>query len=101
MIFADRIEVLRRVVVGTDSYGNDVTEDAVTVYPAEVRPMSSQEPINGPVTTRYRIFLPASATDVTAADAVRWRGRTLELRVQPHSIGGRLHHHEVIARLAS
>ncbi len=49
-------------------------------YAAEVRPLGSQEPIEGPVSTRYRVFLPASATDITPADAVRWRGMTLELQ---------------------
>ena len=74
MILRDRITVVRRVVIGRDRYGNDVLQDPEHTYAAEIRPRGSQEPIEGPFTTRYRVFLPASADDVTPADAVRWRG---------------------------
>jgi hypothetical protein len=100
MILRDRITVVRRVVIGRDRYGNDVLQDPEHTYAAEIRPRGSQEPIEGPFTTRYRVFLPASADDVTPADAVRWRGATLKLQgdVEPHTFGGRLHHFEVIAQ---
>lgn len=108
MILADTVTVTRRELLRDeagnpiyDDYGNDQYVDVEVAYPAEVRPLGSAETVGGrqTVESRYRVFLPPTATDVTATDALGWRDATLELQgdVEPHTIGGRVHHYEVIA----
>ena len=105
MILRDTVTVLRRMLTGTDEYGNDVYEDSATPYAAEVRPLGSAETVGDrtQVQTRYRLFLPASAVTLTPSDAVTWRGVTLELQgdIEPHTLGRSLHHVEVIAARVS
>lgn len=101
MILRDRVNVDRRVKVGEDAMGEPSYEDQEVPYRAEVWPLSSSENVatGQQVTTRFRIVLGPDATDVTAADAIAWRGRQYEVEgnVEPHLVMGRLHHHELVA----
>lgn len=104
MILRDVVTVIRRVDTGRrDSRGNRIYEDVPVPYRAEVRPLTSQEnPASGglTVTTRLRVFLAPSATDITPSDALTWRGVDYEVEgdVEPHTIGGRLHHFEAVVK---
>lgn len=109
MILRDRVTVVRRELLRDeagnpvyDGDGNDQYVDVQSAVRAEVRPLGSSETVGDRTTvqSRYRVFLPASATDVTASDAVTWRGIKLELQgdVEAHTLGGRVHHFEVIAQ---
>lgn len=102
MILHDRIEVVQRVLVGYDDYGNDLYEDVATTWPAEVQPLSSSEIVDAgsQVHSRYRAILPAKALDIlTSGSAVTWRGKSYEVEgdIEPHTIRGRVHHVEFIA----
>lgn len=106
MILYDRVGVITREVTGYDDYGNPITEDVETLFPAEVRPLDSSETVAGrsQVQSWYRMFLPPAALDViTSASALAWRGRTYEVDgdVEPHSLRGRVHHVELIAHRVS
>lgn len=101
MILKDKVTVLRRVMVGRDERGNAIYEDVEVPYRAEVRPLTSQEnPASGgvTVTTRHRVFLGRSAQSIAPTDALTWRGVKYEVQgdIEPHTIGGRLHHYEAI-----
>lgn len=106
MIFHDRVRVLRRVLVGYDAHGNPRYQDQEHPYRAEVRPLStkdSSDPASSTVITRFRVFLPASASGLVGTDALTWRGASYEIEgtVEPHTINGRLHHYEVLVKRAS
>lgn len=105
MILRDTVTVLRRILAGTDEYGNDIYDDVPTPYAAEVRPLGSAETVGDrqTVQTRYRLFLPAAAVAISATDAVTWRGIKLELQgdIEAHTLGRSLHHCEVIAQKVS
>lgn len=92
-------------VNGTDEFGNDVYTTTEEPYAAEVRPLGSAETVGDrtQVQTRYRVFLAASAVVLSPADAVQWRGITLELEgdLERHALGPNLHHVEVIAARVS
>lgn len=102
MILSDRVTVKRREQTGEDDYGLPIYDDVETIYPAEVRPLSSTETVAAgqQVTTRFRVFLPPSAVDVTPSDALRWRERDYEAEgsVEPHLARGRLHHFEAVMK---
>lgn len=102
MILHDEITVIRRIYVGRDSRGNAIYEDAPVAYRAEVRPLSSQENLasgGSTVTTRHRVFLDPTA-DVVATEAITWRGVAYQVDgdLEPHALGGRLHHQEAIIK---
>lgn len=102
MILHDKVAVLRREQIGKDEYGTPIYGDVEIASPAEVRPLTSDEATDttGIVTTRYRVFLPPSADELTSVDALTWRGQKYEVMgdYEPHLVGGRLHHIEVIVR---
>ena len=111
MILRDRVTFTKDVPVldangnpTYDDYGAEITQEVQIEYPAEVRGLGteawSDQPINGPITTRYRLFLPARASGQghNVLDEVDWHGKTLriESRLEDHRLGGRLHHVECI-----
>lgn len=101
MILHDRVTVLNRQQVGEDEYGTPVYDNVETAFPAEVRPMTSEEsPDTGATSTKYRVFLPPTAADLTRTDAVTWRGQVYEVigDYEPHLVSGRLHHIEVVVQ---
>lgn len=102
MILHDSVTVLRRVQIGVDEYYTPIYDDVETIVPAEVRPLTSEETPGTTtlVKTRYRVFLPTSATELTSIDAMTWRGQTFEVvgDYEPHVVNGRLHHIEVVVQ---
>ncbi|MBZ4498034.1 hypothetical protein [Dermacoccus sp. Tok2021] len=84
-----------------DDFGNEIVSPPKTVaFRGELRPLSGAETDNGArdmVITRFRLFYPRRIA-FTATSTVLVSG--LEYKVvgepEPHSIGGRLHHHEVL-----
>lgn len=106
MILHDRVGVIERTETGYDQLGNPIYEDVETLFPAEVRPLDSSETVNAAsqVQTRYRVFLlPAALGLLTSGGAITWRGKSYEIEgdVEPHTLRGRVHHVELIARRTS
>lgn len=82
MKLGDEVIVLRkRQVTGRDGYGNDVTEDVDTeVAWCSVTPTTSSEADDRGVPRVSGLHLLAPPdTDVEAADAVLYRGRSYEV----------------------
>jgi hypothetical protein len=103
MIFHDTITLMVRTRTGTDDYGAPIYTTTSTDYRAEVRPLGSAENVDGrdQVTTRYRVFLPASlAGTVNSTSAITWTGGTYQVDgdVERHKVGGRLHHLEAVVK---
>jgi hypothetical protein len=106
VILYDRVTVVQRELTGYDDYGNPVYSDVETVFPAEVRPLESSETVAGrtQVQTWFRMFLPVAALDsLSSGGAIGWRGKSYEIEgdVEPHSLRGRVHHVELIAKRVS
>lgn len=106
MILHDRVGVVTRTATGYDDFGNPVYSDVETLFPAEVRPLSSSETVDAAsqVRSRYRVFLPANALDVlSSGSAITWHAKTYEVEgdVEPHTLKGRVHHVELIAHRVS
>lgn len=90
--------ILRERVIVTHG---EVT-DAPT--PAMVSPLQSDETWAQSAGTsftrsRIRVTLPASFPDYPATSTLLWRGNTYAFqgKAMPHVIGGRVHHHELLA----
>ena len=84
-----------------DDFGNEIVLPPQSVtFRGELRPLTGAETDNGTrdmVITRFRLFYPRKRT-MTATSTVTVSG--VEYKVvgepEPHSIGGRLHHYEVL-----
>jgi len=102
VILRERITVTRQIDTGrTDAHGNIIYESVEVPYRAEVSPLQSDEYFKGGTQfdkSRLRVTLPASATDLGTDSSLTWRGTVyaFEGTPQPHVIGGRIHHHELI-----
>lgn len=108
MILHDKVTVVRRVDTGErDPWGNQIFEDVEAVFRAQVQPLDTREnptPSGSEVAvTRYRVFLAPSAGDISATDAITWRGHDYEVEghLEQHVAQGRLHHLEAIMRRQS
>lgn len=102
-MFRDRITTTIREFLGYNEWGEPVYTDVTSgPIPAEVRPLGSAETVDAGanvVTTRYRVFVgPDTVLDATSA--VTWRGGSYEVEgdLEPHVLGGRVHHHELIVK---
>ncbi|GAA1663737.1 hypothetical protein GCM10010977_02570 [Citricoccus zhacaiensis] len=102
MILHDRIETVQRIETGDwDDYGNPIVDEVRVPTRAALQPMDSDEMTaadpGAQVVTRYRLILPASSK-ITARDAIHHGGRTYEVHgdIAPHTIRGRVHHHEAV-----
>lgn len=104
MILRERVTIVRQVATGeVDSQGNAIYEAVEESIRAEVSPMQSDEAFKGGTefaSSRLRVILPASATNLSTIDSLTWRGAAYAFdgRPLPHVIGGRIHHHEVIVK---
>lgn len=104
MILREKVTVTRRVSTGArDDFGNYIYEDVPEDLRAEVSPMQSDEVFTGGTqfaSSRLRVVLAATATNLNAIDSLTWRGKayTFDGSPLPHVIGGRIHHHEVIVK---
>lgn len=103
MIFRTKIEGFKPgEQIGTDPLGNPIfgPDEEITFY-GELRPLQGSETIAGrdAVTTRYRMFIPRTIT-ITSFDKITINGTEYDVEgePEPHSIGGRLHHYEVIVK---
>lgn len=104
MIFHDTVTISTKTVVGKDDYGQDVYEWVDTDVPGEVRPVNSDEVLRASdqLVATYRVFVGRDvALDHTAK--VKYRGRAFAVTgdVEQHTIGGRVHHLEFLARFTS
>jgi head-tail adaptor len=116
MLYRDRVRVWLNEDGGTDRYGNPekVWTDKGQV-PAEVRPLSSEAHYDESFAlSRYRIVL-APRVDIPATVGsdlrIEWRGFSgqpdgagglqADGTVEAHTLGGRLHHYEVITQAVS
>ena len=101
MILHDRVTVVTREQY-YDDYGTPLWRDGPPrAVPAEVRPMTSEESDTTTIVeTRYKVFLPPTEDGLTAQDKISWRGQPFEVLgdYEPHLVGGRLHHLEVVVR---
>lgn len=101
MIYRTRITLLRRgQVIGEDEYGRPLYgPDTTTAFYGEVRPLAGEENTAAmqQVTTRFRMFLPPGV-NADAVDRVDHLGLSYRIvgQPEPHTIGGRLHHLEVL-----
>lgn len=102
MIFRTPITTLTKGdVIGYDAHGNPTYgPDVEGTIHGELRPLQGDEPataFHDRVVTRYRLYAPPTAT-LTAYDSIRILGSRYGLigQPEPHTIGGRLHHYEVI-----
>lgn len=100
MILHDRVTIIQRVQI-EDDYGTPIWVDGPPrIVPAEVRPMTTEEPDTQVITTRYKLFLPPTEEGLTAQDKISWRGVDYEVQgdYEPHVLVGRLHHLEVVVQ---
>lgn len=103
MLFRTKIHALRKGgIVDSDPFGNDVYgPDVDDVFYGEFRPLASDEKVDKgtetPV-TYFRVFLPPSASQITAYDKLVILGQEYRIQGQPepHNIAGRVHHYEVM-----
>lgn len=104
MIFKTPITVsVPGEMIGRDSRGNPIYADpVVTTYYGEFRPLQGDEVYQRSQTTftRFRVYLPAEATGIPHTATVTVMGHEYELvgEPEPHNIGGRLHHHEIVVQ---
>ena len=81
--------------------GNEIVSPPKTVtFRGELRPLTGAETDNGTrdtVVTRFRLFFPRHVT-LTATSTVAVAGTDYKIvgEPEPHSIGGRVHHYEVL-----
>lgn len=88
--YGETVTLVSRAKIGTDSDGNDVYTNTrtdvprVPVWPRDGNGTSGNERTNAKdqVIVGYVAVLPAG-TDVTAFDAVEWRGVTYEVEGEP------------------
>ncbi len=104
MIFHDRVTISTKQVVGKDDYGQDIYEWVDVDVPGEVRPVNSDENVNAQdqLVATYRVFVGRDVTlDPTAKVTYRGRAFAVTGDVEQHTIGGRIHHLEFLARYTS
>lgn len=84
-----------------DEFGNEIISPPKTVtFRGELRPLTGAETDNGTrdmVITRFRLFYPRriafTATSTVAVSGIEYK---VVGEPEPHSIGGRVHHREVL-----
>lgn len=85
--FGTTVTIERRVLSGTDEFGNDkYTNQSVDVYPCSVQSGSSSEVVQGTeqVTTDIVVYFPAG-TDAEAIDALVIDGVKYEIVGEPNA----------------
>ena len=88
-------------LIGRDSRGNPIySKPTTTTHYGEFRPLQGDEDYRTgeTITQRFRVFLPATAGDTpgTASLAVMGKQYRLVGNAEPHNIGGRVHHYELV-----
>lgn len=88
-------------IIDEDGLGNPIYGPPTEApFLGEFRPLAGSEPPlanRDLVVTRFRVFLPASVA-IKSSDKVVFRGDTYAVigEPEPHNIGGRIHHYEVV-----
>ncbi|MGD7706344.1 hypothetical protein [Microlunatus sp. Y2014] len=106
MIFKTKLVGLQRgEQTGVDRYGNPIYGPDIEVpFYGELRPLVGDENLVNRelVITRFRMFIPRTVI-FTAFDKVRYDGKDYQFvgHPEPHNIGGRIHHHEVVVERAT
>ena len=102
MIFKTPIAVtVPGEIIGKDPRGNPIYSDpVVTTHYGEFRPLQGDEDYRTGenITQRFRVFLPPSAGETPGTSSLEILGHAYQLvgNTEPHNIGGRVHHYEVV-----
>lgn len=109
MLLHDRVTIVV-VEPAYDNWGQPIPGGVRTehVIPAEVQPINSDVSLERHssaeiVTTRFRITTTPTDLEIEPATEVLWNNYVLrtEGEIEPHSLRGRVHHIEFIARYHS